>query len=209
MCSTCWSVGIGIAFAVSITRSTSCCVTSRSLIATMPRELMLLMWLPAMPVKTSLILQSAISSASSSARWIALTVASMLTTTPFLRPLDGWPPMPIISNPPFGLTSATIAAIFDVPMSRPTISFLFSLALLINLSPLSSRRPRGPAAAPLGLRIELQFRDAHRETIRIAQVDVIQLALQWKYGALVDRDKTFEPRFDVFAPELHDETVVE
>ena len=41
---------IGIALAVSITRSTSCWLTSRSLIGTMPRELMLLMWLPAMPV---------------------------------------------------------------------------------------------------------------------------------------------------------------
>ncbi len=50
MCSTCWSFGIAIAFAVSMTRSMSACVTSFSLIATMPLELRLRMWLPAMPV---------------------------------------------------------------------------------------------------------------------------------------------------------------
>ena len=56
----------------------------------MPVELKLRMWLPAMPVKTRWILQSAISSASSSARWMAFTVASMFTTTPFFRPRDSW-----------------------------------------------------------------------------------------------------------------------
>jgi hypothetical protein len=39
-----------MARAVSMTRSTSLWVTSLSLIATMPLELKLLMWLPAMPV---------------------------------------------------------------------------------------------------------------------------------------------------------------
>ena len=100
----------------------------------MPCELKLLMWLPAIPVYTSRILQSAINSASSSARWIALTVVSMLTTTPFFRPREGWLPMPMISNPPSGLISATIAAIFEVPTSSPTISRLFSLAFPICLS---------------------------------------------------------------------------
>ena len=90
MCRICWSVGMLTALAVSITRSTSSCPTSRSLIATMPCELKLRMWLPAMPVKTSLILQSAISSASSSARWMAPTVDSMFTTTPFFRPREAW-----------------------------------------------------------------------------------------------------------------------
>jgi hypothetical protein len=86
-----------IAFAVSITRATSACVTSFSLIATMPLELKLRMWLPAIPVKTFVILQSAISSASSSARWIDCTVASMFTTTPFLSPFDSLCPRPITS----------------------------------------------------------------------------------------------------------------
>jgi hypothetical protein len=44
------------AFAVSVTRSTSASVTSLSLIATMPIELKLRMWLPAIPVTTVRIL---------------------------------------------------------------------------------------------------------------------------------------------------------
>jgi hypothetical protein len=88
VCSSCWSVGMLTALAVSITRATSVAVTSLSLIATMPLELNERIWLPAMPAYTLRILQSAISSASSSARWIDSTVASMLTTTPFFNPFD-------------------------------------------------------------------------------------------------------------------------
>ena len=44
-----WSAGIATALAASITRATSAGVTSFSLIATMPCELMLRMWLPAIP----------------------------------------------------------------------------------------------------------------------------------------------------------------
>ena len=50
VCSICWSVGMLTALAVSITRATSVAVTSLSLIATMPLELKLRIWLPAMPV---------------------------------------------------------------------------------------------------------------------------------------------------------------
>ena len=50
MCRICWSLGMAIALAVSTTRSMSACVTSFSLIATMPLELRLRMWLPATPV---------------------------------------------------------------------------------------------------------------------------------------------------------------
>jgi hypothetical protein len=57
---------------------------------------------------------------------LALTVDSMFTTTPFFRPRDGALPMPITSKPPSGFISATMAAIFEVPMSRPTIRFLLS-----------------------------------------------------------------------------------
>jgi hypothetical protein len=60
---------------------------------------------------------------------MAFTVDSMLTTTPLRRPLEGAEPMPMISKPPSGRISATIAAILDVPMSRPTIRFLVSLPL--------------------------------------------------------------------------------
>ena len=53
--------------------------------------------------------QPAISSASSTARWIDCTVDSMFTTTPFFRPRDGWLPMPMISSAPSGLISPTMA----------------------------------------------------------------------------------------------------
>ncbi|MNC90508.1 hypothetical protein D3C83_66140 [compost metagenome] len=61
-------MGMLTALAVSTARSTSTALTSRSFTATMPVELKLRMWLPAMPVNAEAILQSAISSASSSAR---------------------------------------------------------------------------------------------------------------------------------------------
>src|SRR5690242_6670895 len=128
----------------------------------MPVELKLLMWLPAIPVKTRSILQSAISSASSSVRWIAFTVASMFTTTPFFRPLDSWPPMPTISMRPSGKSSATIATTLEVPMSRATMRFLFSLAMsdsfVRQLEDIEARR----------------LRDANREPVGIAKVDVVR-----------------------------------
>ena len=46
-------------------------------------------WLPAMPAWTEWISHPAISSASSTARWMDWTVDSMSTTTPFFRPRDG------------------------------------------------------------------------------------------------------------------------
>ena len=55
-CRICWSVGMLTALAVSVTRCTSASVTSLSLIATMPIELKLRTWLPAIPVTTVRIL---------------------------------------------------------------------------------------------------------------------------------------------------------
>src|SRR5260370_35769752 len=49
------------------------------------------------------------------------TVDSMLTTTPFFRPRDGWLPIPMISSVPSDLTSPTMATTLLVPMSRPTV----------------------------------------------------------------------------------------
>ncbi len=111
----------------------------------MPVELKLRMWLPAMPVYADAILQSAISSASSSARWIADTVSSMLTTTPFLSPFDSCPPMPRISSVPSGCRSATSATTLVVPMSSPMMRFLCSLAMACQLfrSGMRSANPFG------------------------------------------------------------------
>src|SRR6185503_19227550 len=107
-----------------MTCSTSLCVTSLSRMATMPWELRLRTWLPAIPANTEWISQPAISSASSTARWIDCTVDSMLTTTPFLRPREGCEPTPRTSIAPSGPTSPTRATTLDVPMSRPTMRFL-------------------------------------------------------------------------------------
>ena len=143
-CRICWSVGMFTAFAVSTARSTSTALTSRSFTATMPVELKLRMWLPAMPVNAEAILQSAISSASSSARWMPATVDSMLTTTPFFRPLDSWLPMPSTSSVPSGASSATSAATLEVPMSRPTTRLRFSLAIVQPFQPATrSAKPFG------------------------------------------------------------------
>ncbi len=72
----------------------------------------------------------AISSASSTARWIECTVDSMSTTEPRFIPRETWVPMPItvIGSP--GSYSPTIATTLEVPMSRPTTS-CFSLRVFM------------------------------------------------------------------------------
>src|ERR1700678_1278577 len=54
---------------------------------------------------------------------IDCTVDSMLTTTPFFKPREGWLPMPMISSAPSALISPTMATTLLVPMSRPTRRF--------------------------------------------------------------------------------------
>src|ERR1700691_3345956 len=75
-----------------------------------------------MPAYTEWISQPAMSSASSTARWMDCTVDSMLTTTPFLSPRDGCEPKPSTSIAPSAPISPTSATTFDVPMSSPTMS---------------------------------------------------------------------------------------
>ena len=104
-CSTSRSMGMTIAFAASITRSTSSLVISRSrpVTATTPRELMPSMCPPAMPVVTPCTSRPDISSALSMAFWMDLTVLSMLMTTPRRRPREGVVPTPMISRDPVSL----------------------------------------------------------------------------------------------------------
>src|SRR2546423_6465578 len=49
------------------------------------------------------------------------TVDSMLTTTPFFKPREGWLPMPMISSARSDLTSPTMATTLLVPTSSPTM----------------------------------------------------------------------------------------
>src|SRR5690606_8453503 len=97
---------------------------------TMPCELRHCTWLPEIEAYTLRTSQPAISSASSTARWIDCTVESMSTTTPRRKPRDSWLPMPITSIGSPGAYSPTSAVIFEVPMSRPTISDLSPLRFM-------------------------------------------------------------------------------
>src|ERR1700748_1585133 len=60
------------------------------------------------------------------------TVASMLTTTPRLRPCVGATPRPARRSSPPGSISATTAITFAVPMSSPTTRSLYSLAIAVR-----------------------------------------------------------------------------
>ena len=129
-CITSRSMGIATARAASITRSTSLSVISDPLTATIPRLLKPVIWPPAIPAYTDEISHPDISSASSTAFFIDSTVDSMFTTTPFLSPMEGCVPIPIIFIS-FLETSPTTAQILVVPMSSPTI--IFSCSCILNL----------------------------------------------------------------------------
>src|SRR5689334_14678337 len=153
-----WSAGIATALAASITCSTSPWLTSLSRTPTTPCELRLRTWLPAMPANTEWISQPAMSSASSTARWIDCTVDSMLTTTPFLRPRERCEPSPSSSIDPSSPTSPTSATTLEVPMSSPTMR-LRSARLSIVTAVLP--RAAGGVAAP-----------ADGETVRVPHIHV-------------------------------------
>src|SRR5580700_10533236 len=106
-----------------MTCSTSPWLTSLSRTPTTPCELRLRTWLPAIPANTEWISQPAMSSASSTARWMDCTVDSMLTTTPFFRPREGCDPRPRSSIEPSAPISPTSATTLEVPISRPTMRF--------------------------------------------------------------------------------------
>src|SRR5580704_1004322 len=111
-----------------------------------------------MPANTEWISQPAMSSASSTARWIDCTVDSMLTTTPFLSPREGCEPSPSSSIEPSGPTSPTSATTLEVPMSSPTMRF--RSARLSIVSPVAARAAGGSAAPADG------------KTVGVTHVDV-------------------------------------
>src|SRR5512137_824224 len=90
-------------------------------------------------------------SASSMARLMEATVASMFTTTPLRSPFDGCEPMPMMSMPS-SVISPTMAQILVVPMSSPTRT---SPLLPMSDSSLAEGAPRprrfvssGPSRTP-------------------------------------------------------------
>ena len=125
-CGSTWRIsrplGSATALAASIARRTSSRVISRFLpaTATTPRLLNALTCAPERPRWTESISTPAVSSASSIAFLIDSTAASRLTTTPRRMPLDSARPSPMMSSPPSSVISPTMAAIFEVPTSRPT-----------------------------------------------------------------------------------------
>jgi hypothetical protein len=73
-----------------------------------------------MPAVTPLTGIPAIRSASSTARWMLLTVFSRSTTTPRLSPSLGALPIPTTRSVEEPFMSAMMQEIFVVPMSSPT-----------------------------------------------------------------------------------------
>ena len=114
--------GMDTARATSIARSMSARVTSRwcAVTATWPVELRLSTCGPPTPTKARSIFQPDSRSARSTASAMLRTVWSMLTIAPFLRPVDGTVPWPMIVRRPSRLTSPMSATTFDVPTSMPT-----------------------------------------------------------------------------------------
>ena len=94
---------------------------------------------------------------------------------------------------PSGATSATIATIFDVPMSRPTIRFLLSFTIASRplAVAVTSCRPSSSA------RVLAESRHARRESVAVAQVHVLDAragARERADRAPVHADEAREPR---------------
>src|SRR3984957_12785200 len=183
------------ALAASITRSTSPCTTSLSLIATMPCEFKLRTWLPAMPAYTEWISPPAMSSASSTARWIDCTVDSMFTTTPFLRPREGCEPRPRSSIEPSAPISPTSATTLEVPISRPTMRLRSVRLSIVILTPPGAARRR---AAP-----------AYGKTVGVTHVHVRDVLTALAHELQRRTHESFEAFIHLVAPEAHTHPVGE
>src|SRR6185437_6943132 len=205
-----WSAGMATALAASMTCSTSPCVTSLSRIATTPCEFRLRTWLPAMPANTEWISHPAMSSASSTARWMDCTVDSMLTTTPFFRPREGCEPTPSTSIPPSGPTSPTRATILEVPMSSPTMRFLSEslsiataiLVRLMNPTPLA-RRTHSAQAVLLRCGNSGAAAPTDCEPVGVPHVHVLNVIAALGHQLQRRRHEFLEPLIELAAAEPH------
>src|SRR3984885_13360809 len=189
------------ALGASITRSTSPCTTSLSLMATMPCEFKLRTWLPAMPAYTEWISHPAISSASSTARWIDCTVDSIFTPTPFFRPREGWLPRPITSIEPSAVISPTSATTFEVPISSPTITFL-SAFLTIAARLVVRRRPERRCTVAAAL-------PADREAVAVAHIHVSDVGRALTHQLRGREHEALEALIDRLPAQAHHHAVVE
>src|SRR4029077_9948872 len=148
-----------------------------------------------MPANTEWISQPAMSSASSTARWIDCTVDSMLTTTPFLRPREGCEPSPSSSIEPSSPTSPTNATTLEVPMSSPTIRLRSA-----RLSIVTAVLPRcaGGVAAP-----------ANGETVRVPHIHVGNVLAALRDELQRGVHEFFEALIDLPPPQAHGDPVGE
>src|SRR5258706_1912202 len=105
----------------------------------------------------------------------------------------------MMSMRPSGKSSATIAATFEVPMSRATMRFLFSLAMSDSLA------RAGLGADALG--------NPQRKTVGVAQVDIVRtvpgLAERLRVYGHEPRETFVDAVFVRVTPELHGEAVGE
>src|SRR5712664_3402101 len=102
---------------------------------------------------------------------------------------------------PSGKSSATIATTLDVPMSRATMRFLFSLAMSGSLA------CRSPGLAPCRLR------NAYRKTVGVAQVDIVGTIRGLPESLRVYGDEPRQTAVDTVlvrvVPESHGESIGE
>src|SRR5213594_1144967 len=105
----------------------------------------------------------------------------------------------MMSMRPSGKSSATIAATLEVPMSRATMRFLFSLAMSDSLA----RAALGPG--DLG--------NAYGKAVGVAQVDIVETLPGLSKGLRVYGDEPGKTALDAvpvrIVPELHGEPVGE
>src|SRR5690242_16106293 len=199
--STLRSAGIATALAASSTWSRSPGVTSRSRIAAVPCELRVSRWLPEIDANTERMSQPAISSASSTARWIECTVDSMSTTEPRLSPRETCEPMPITSIGSPGSYSPTIATTLEVPISSPTTSCL-SLRVFIGRTQWgSSSSCAGPTCFVGGAGGR---GPAHGKTVGVAQVGVGEAGGVARHDLRIDVEEAAQPAGRLLAVAQHD-----
>src|SRR5271168_16208 len=128
------------------------------------------------------------------------TVDSILTTTPFFRPREGWLPMPMISRTPSALISPTMATTLLVPMSRPTNRFRSERLAMNPLQPLRvgvvamfcRHRGRNRGIAP-----------ADGEAIGVAHVDVSNFVQPVRYDLRCGVDEAIDALIDLAPSEPH------
>src|SRR5262249_14978498 len=102
----------------------------------------------------------------------------------------------MMSKPPSGFISATMATILEVPMSRPTMRLLLSLSLFIGSSRTSCTG-----------RVSRAVVDG--KTVGISQVDAFGLSRQTLQRTRVDRHESPELLLYLAAPQLQHSSIIE